>query len=152
MNRFWREVWNDQSGSPAVEFGLIAPVLLLMLFGIVKFGIVLNNYIELSDGVRSGARQLAISRVNAGSASTPWTDTNSAVTSSAANLTKASITITMTVNGTACTNDSNCATALSAAMGLAASVTATYPCDLSIMGVNYAPSCVLSSQSTERIE
>jgi hypothetical protein len=37
-------------------------------------------------------------------------------------------------------------------MGESANVSATYPCNLTIMGVNYSPSCTLSSQSTERVE
>ena len=31
-------------------------------------------------------------------------------------------------------------------------MTATYPCDLSIMGVNFAPSCKLNVSASERVE
>jgi Flp pilus assembly protein TadG len=146
--RPWREVLSDRAGSPAVEFALVAPLLFAILLGIIQIGIVFNNYVELIDGVRSGSRNLAISR----SSTTPYTTTTGAVTASAANLTAASITTTVKVNGTACTSDTTCTTALSTAAGDPASVSATYPCNLTIMGVNYAPSCTLTSQSTERIE
>jgi hypothetical protein len=39
-----------------VEFALIAPVLLLMLFGIVDFGRVIYTYITLNQAVNEGAR------------------------------------------------------------------------------------------------
>ena len=142
------DILADRAGSPAVEFALIAPLLFALMMGIIQIGIVFNNYVELIDGVRSGSRNLAISR----STTTPWTTSTAAVTASAANLTAANVSITLKVNGVACSTDSTCVTALSTAAGLPASVSATYPCNLSIMGVNYSPSCTLSSQSTERIE
>ncbi len=142
------DIARDCAGSPAVEFALVAPVLLLLMFGIVTFGIAINNYIELTDGVRSGGRTLAISR----SSSTPYTSTTSAITSSAANLTAANINITVTVNGTACSSDSGCSTALSGAAGDTATVSATYPCNLTVLSVNYAPGCTLTATTKDLIE
>jgi len=43
-----------------VEFALIAPVLFLVLFGIIEFGIALNDYQSIRHGVRDGARQAAV--------------------------------------------------------------------------------------------
>jgi Flp pilus assembly protein TadG len=144
----WRDVAQDISGATAVEFALVFPILLVILFSIIKFGIAFNNYLELTDSVRVGARQLAIDR----SSSTPYTDSRNAVFSSAANLTQAKITVTLSVSNTVCGSDSTCATALSAAQGAASKVSATYPCDLTIMGVNFAPGCTLTSTTTERVE
>lgn len=138
----------DRDGAAAIEFGLLAPLLFALLFGIIQSGILFNNYVELTDAVRSGSRNLAISR----SSTTPWTNATSAITTSAANLTPADITVTLTVDGVACTSDSACETALSTAQGEPASVKATYPCNLVIMGTDFAPGCTLSSQSTERVE
>ena len=45
-----------------VEFALVLPILLLLVMGIIQFGIVFNNYVTLTDGVRAGARQAAVSR------------------------------------------------------------------------------------------
>lgn len=142
------DIARDCAGSPAVEFALVGPVLLLLMFGIVTFGIAINNYIELTDAVRSGGRTFAISR----SSSTPYTSTTSAITSSAPNLTAAKINTTMTVNGTACASDSACSTALSTAAGGTLTVRATYPCNLTVMSVNYAPGCTLTATTTELIE
>ena len=127
---------------------LIAPVLLLMLFGIIKFGITLNNYLELTDAVRAGSRQLAIGRASA----TPWTDTKNAVYLAGPNLGSASITMTMTVNGTACNTDAACTALLTPTTGgLPSKLSATYPCDLKVL-LDIAPGCTLTSQVTQRIE
>ena len=45
-----------------VEFVIVAPILLLLVFGIIQFGILFNNYVTLTDAVRAGARQAAVSR------------------------------------------------------------------------------------------
>ena len=141
---------SDHSGAQAVEFALIAPLLLTLIMGIVQFSITLNNYIELTEGVRTGARNLAISRAMA--SATPYTTTVSNISSSAGNLTASSIAVTITVNGTACSTDATCSTALSTAAGQTASVSATYPCNLQVMGVNFLPSCSLSSQTSDLVE
>ena len=39
----------DRKGIAALEFALIAPVLLLMIFGMATFGIALNNYLTLTE-------------------------------------------------------------------------------------------------------
>jgi Flp pilus assembly protein TadG len=43
-----------------VEFALIAPLLFLLLLGIVVAGIVITNQIQLSNAVRDGARAAAV--------------------------------------------------------------------------------------------
>lgn len=50
---------SDQ-GVIAVEFALVAPVLLLLLFGFVEFGRAYNAKVELTGAVREGARALAL--------------------------------------------------------------------------------------------
>jgi Flp pilus assembly protein TadG len=137
----------DRSGAAAVEFGLIAPILLVMLMAMIQFGITLNNYLELTDAVRVASRTFAIN-----TSSTPLTTATTTAHSSASNLTSSSVTLTFSVNGTACTTDATCATALAADPGDTAVVTGTYPCSLSVMGLNFAPSCSLSSTTTEMVE
>ena len=44
------------------EFALILPLLVVLLFGIIQFGIIFNNYVTLTDAVRAGAREAAVSR------------------------------------------------------------------------------------------
>ena len=140
----------EETGAAAVEFAMVAPLLLLLLFGIVKFGITLNNYLELTDAVRAGSRQLAIGRASA----TPWTDAKNAVFMAAPNLDQPTIVsgLTMTVNGSTCGTDAACTALLTPTSGgLASKLRATYPCDLKVL-LDLAPGCTLTSQVTQRIE
>ena len=121
---------------------------MLVVLATFQFGITINNYLEMTGAVGSGAQQLSLSRTSA----TPWTTTNSAVTASLPNLTAQNITVTLKVNGTACSNDTGCSTALAAAVGGTASVQATYPCNLTILGNNFAPSCLLTSVASGMIQ
>ncbi len=59
-----------ERGAMLVEFALIAPVLFLILFGIIEFGLVLNNFNSLRQGVRDGAREAVVGDVS----STPCGD------------------------------------------------------------------------------
>ena len=45
-----------------VEFALVLPLLAVLLFGVIQFGIVFNHYLDLTDAVRAGARKAAVSR------------------------------------------------------------------------------------------
>ena len=45
-----------------VEFAMVLPVLCLLLFGVIQFGLIFNNYVTLTDAVRAGARKAAVSR------------------------------------------------------------------------------------------
>ena len=46
----------QDDGAAAVEFGLIAPVLVLLVFGIMSFGILFAQSLALSNAARQGAR------------------------------------------------------------------------------------------------
>jgi Flp pilus assembly protein TadG len=56
-----RTLKNEQ-GQTMVEFALCLPIMCLLLFGVIQFGIVFNNYVTLTDAVRAGARKAAVSR------------------------------------------------------------------------------------------
>lgn len=58
MRRFSRR----EEGQAMVEFAIVLPVLLLIVLGIIQFGMLFKNYIALTDAVRVGARQAAVSR------------------------------------------------------------------------------------------
>ncbi len=138
----------NRGGTSAVEFALIAPLLLLLAVGTVQFGLTLNNYIMLTEAVRTGSRQFAVSRGGAA----PYTASLNSIYRSAPNLVRADLTIAITVNGASCSGDTACTNALAAAQGQPASVAASYPCQLVVMGYDFAPGCTLASSTTERIE
>src|SRR3954447_11459066 len=49
-----------EEGAALVEFALILPVLVLLLFGLIDFGFIYNDYLQVRQGVRDGARQGAV--------------------------------------------------------------------------------------------
>jgi Flp pilus assembly protein TadG len=139
----------DVSGAAAMEFALVLPPLLLLLFGIIKFGIVFNNYIELTNAAAAGARQLAISRGSA----TPYSSTISTIKAAAPNLAPAKISTVLSVAGAPCTGDSSsCRSAFGdGTSSVTARVVLTYPCDLNVMSV-VVKSCTLNSSSSGAVQ
>jgi Flp pilus assembly protein TadG len=125
-----------------VEFAVVLPVIALVLFAILQFGITLNNYITLTNAVRAGARKGAVSRT----ASDPVTVTKNAVKAAATDLnqssTDCSVSLCVTVTP---------ASASSWVPGADISVTATYPFSISLFGL-VVKSGNLSSTVTERLE
>lgn len=128
-------------GQALVEFVFVLPLLLMLLLGILQVGILFNNWVILTEAVRQGAREIAVARAPA-----PHPDAcvraGNRINTAAIGLTSGSITKSYTV-AASCTN-------LTA--GSDATVTATYPCNLNILGINYAPSCALRAVTTVRIE
>jgi len=55
---------NRQRGDAVVEFVLLAPTLLLMLFGIVEIGRVLDAWLIVENAAREGAREAAVSALS----------------------------------------------------------------------------------------
>ena len=136
----------DRRGVAALEFALIAPMLLVTMFGIAELGIVLNQYLTLTNAAVVGAKQFAFS---AGVDGTPYTDAVNAINAAASNLTP--LTITLSVNGTGCTTDAGCGLALAAGAGYV-TVTATHSCAAMNFAFNLLPNCSLTSQETERVQ
>src|SRR2546422_408787 len=72
----------SERGQSMTEFAIIVPILLLLILGIVQLGVVYNNWVSLTDGVRAGARKAAVSRTD----SNRNADVIAAVKASAADL------------------------------------------------------------------
>jgi Flp pilus assembly protein TadG len=119
-------------GQTLVEFVLVAPVLLLILFGIVQFGIAFKNSMVVTDSVRAGARKAAVSRV----ASNPANVARQAVILAAGDLNPAKLNVVVTSTWNA---------------GDSVTVTATYPYTINILGIVVA-SGDLHSTTVERVE
>lgn len=124
---------------------MVLPLLVMLLVGIIDAGTLFYDYIVLADAVAVGARTLATNR----GSSDPCTLGETALKNAAINLNQSLITIpTPTFSGS---GGSTC-TALAA--GDTATMSASYPCNMSIpfMGANFWSSCTLSSQTSVRIE
>jgi Flp pilus assembly protein TadG len=135
MNNFKPQRFRHQKGQTVVEFALVLPLLALLLFGVVQFGVVFNNYIDLTDAVRAGARKAAVSRQTS-DASGPAGVTKQAVINSAGDITLDPNKITVTSDW---------------APGDPVTVQAAYPYAISLFGIVVA-SGDLHSTTTERVE
>jgi Flp pilus assembly protein TadG len=51
-----------ERGQTMVEFAVVLPVLALLLFGVIQFGIAFNSYLTITDAARAGARKAVVSR------------------------------------------------------------------------------------------
>ena len=49
-----------QQGQSAVEFALMAPIIFLMIFGMIYSGIMFMEYLHYSNAVRTAARTIAV--------------------------------------------------------------------------------------------
>jgi Flp pilus assembly protein TadG len=140
-------VLKNDEGVSAIEFALISPVLLMIVTGIFQFSVAMNQYLSLTNAVAQGALTLALSR----GTTTPYSSTTTAIAAAAPSLVPAQTTITVKINGAACTSDATCLPSMIA--GQSAVVKATYPCNLTVMGHNYAPSgCNLNAQTAQMIQ
>jgi len=158
----------DERGQALLEFAYLLPILLVLLLGMIAFGITLNNYLEMTNGVTGGAQALAISR---GQTLNPCTTVSGPVFGATPNLTQSNMLFTITIgpapggSGSSFTLASNTANPTCGAanttsapasdltQGAMATVKVTYPCNLKVFGVNFAPSgCTLTAQTAESIQ
>jgi Flp pilus assembly protein TadG len=123
-----------ENGQTMVEFALVLPILLMLLLGIIQFGIAFNNYLAVTDAVRAGARQGAVARYLA--PGDRCASVENRVRESADNLDQAQLTV-------------SCASTFNA--GEDVTVSASYPYDIDILGM-VVMSGNLTATTTERVE
>lgn len=114
-----------------VEFALVVPILCLVLFGILQFGALYNDYVTLTDATRVGARKAATSRHEAN----PAASAETAAKNSAPGL-NASVDFTVTSDWE---------------HGDPVTVEGTYPYEIDLLGFVVAKGN-LTSETTERVE
>ncbi|HEX3031513.1 MAG TPA: TadE/TadG family type IV pilus assembly protein [Bacillota bacterium] len=59
-----KRILNDEKGQALVEMALVAPILLLLVFGIVEFGRIFNTYLVVTNAAREGARAAVVGAVD----------------------------------------------------------------------------------------
>jgi Flp pilus assembly protein TadG len=129
---FSRAAIRSERGQTMTELALVLPVLVLLLFGIIQFGITFNNYITLTDAVRAGARKAAVSRHQPN----PVAVTTDQVEEAATDLDPADLVITVESTWDA---------------GDEVEVSASYPYAIKLMGKTIK-SGRMTSTTTERVE
>lgn len=58
-----RRLHKDSSGSSAVEFALMLPLLIALIFGIIEFGLIIFTLNTAESAARDATRQLATNRI-----------------------------------------------------------------------------------------
>jgi Flp pilus assembly protein TadG len=114
------------------EFALVLPILAILLFGVMQFGIVFNHYITLTDAVRAGARKGAVGR----HLQNPEAAVLQSVRNAATDMDHDDLAITVKSSWQ---------------QGSDVEVTATYPYSINLLGV-VVKSGRLSSTTKERVE
>lgn len=125
----------DERGQTMVEFVIVVPVLLMLLFGVIQFGIVYNNYLTITDATRIGARKAAVSRT----AADPVALTKAAVKAAASDLDQSKLDPRLSVTSTGWVHGGD------------VTVRACYPYAVNLLGFVVASGDVCSA-TTERIE
>ena len=127
-----RVTLRGEGGQTAVEFAIVVPILLLVVFAVVQFGMVFNNNVTLTDAVRAGARVGTVSRL----APDPTAAVVTRVRAAAVNLHAADLDVSV---------------ASTWVHGGDVTVTATYPYSISLLGL-VVKSGRLHSTTIERVE
>jgi len=122
----------SEQGQSITEFALALPILALLLFAVIQFGIAFNHYVTLTDATRAGARRAAVGR----QLSDPVGACQTAIRSSADDLDGSQLT-------TSCSSTWQ--------PGADVTVNATYPYQISLLGL-VVKSGRLTSTTTERVE
>jgi Flp pilus assembly protein TadG len=140
-------------GQAAVEFAIVAPILLTLLVAISVFGIAFNNYQALTFATNSAAQTLAISR---GQTTNPCQTASQALYSAAPQLTQSSLKFSILLGSNTVANNAASPSCSGSQQYLVqaqnAQVTVTYPCNLNILGFNPVPNCSLTAQTTMLIQ
>ena len=143
----------EQQAQSIVEFALTVPILLMVVTGIMAFGIVFNNYIMLTEATSVGARQLTVSR---GQTLDPCQTFSNAVSAAAPLLKASKLTFTLTLNGdtypgTSCSGSPTSGAPADMVLGTSAVVKVTYPYSLGIFR-SIITNGLLTAQTTELMQ
>lgn len=124
----------SEGGQALAEFALVLPILTVLLFGIVQFGIAFTNSLAVTDATRAGVRAATVART----APDPAGEAVRAVRQSAPNLDQTLLTVSVTAPS-------------GWRRGAPVTVATSYPFRISLFGAAVRTGR-LQSQTTGRIE
>jgi Flp pilus assembly protein TadG len=129
---FKKQNIGSERGQTMTEFAMVLPLMVVLLFGIIQFGIAFNNYLTLTDAVRAASRKGAVAR----GTPNPVADCTGAAQNAAANLDTSKLKVTCTSSWQS---------------GSDVTVTGTYPYTIHLLGW-VVKSGDLKTQIKERVE
>jgi Flp pilus assembly protein TadG len=129
---FTKDDIKNERGQTMTEFAMILPLFVVLLFGVIQFGIAFNNYVSLTDAVRAASRKGAVSRESGN----PTGACTSAAYNAAGDLNSSQLTVT-------------CSSTWQPGADL--TVTGTYPYSIKLLGW-VVKSGNLKTQIKERVE
>jgi Flp pilus assembly protein TadG len=130
----FRAKLQQTNGQAFVEFALVLPLLVMLLVGIVQFGLAFHNYLAITDATRVGARAAAVKRT-AGACAAATTAIQNTVSAKQWSTISSRITCT-TPDGTD--------------TGDPVKITVKYPYSIGLPG--FSASGDLTANATERLE
>lgn len=145
--RVFARLHDDKDGSVLLEATFVMPILAVFLAGITEWGLAFYQYNQLSTATGSAVRQLIVSR----GYDTPYTDVLSQYSQWAGQLKVKGSNLTITINGTTCTDNATCKTALNGALGKSATISVNYACNLQFTPAVASP-CPLQLAMTGLVE
>lgn len=131
-----------ESGQAMVEFAMVATMLLIILLGIAQVGIAYSHYMALTDAVRAGSRQGAVSRLT-DPASAAEARVRQAASGSLDSAAGGPLAVTVTFK--------DLGGGTQVVQGGDITVRATYPYEINLLGL-VVKSGTLTSETTERVE
>jgi len=126
-----------EQGQAIVEMALVLPILIMLIFGIVEFGRILNTYMIVTDLSREGAREGAVGGTDGDIETTVWSN------GTAADLEVSDLTVLI-----------NPASGSIRARGTSVEVQVSYPVDIiaPVIGTIIGDPYIVTSQTTMRVE
>jgi Flp pilus assembly protein TadG len=87
---------DGERGAALVEFALVLPIFLIVTFGMISMGLLMNEYLELTEVCNIGGQQLALMRNNSDPCKTVYDD----LVLVSPHIAASAMTLTFTLNGT----------------------------------------------------
>lgn len=130
----------SEHGQTAVEFALIAPIIVALMLAVIQFAIAFHDYVTLTDAARAGARRAIVARFGGGN----FDDAKQAVLDAAGSLDQTELK----QDGAIDVSDPNGMTS-----GSLVTVTVKYPysIDIPLIGMTVS-SGTLTAVAKERLE